>query len=53
MVARISPPSSELSPAFMAFCTAFDRISSKIRSKGAYCAVWRLPVRRRKTSRNR
>ena len=47
------PPISELSPAFMEFCTAFDRMSSSTKSNGAYCPVWRRPVSRRNTSKNR
>src|SRR5258706_13438327 len=45
----MSPPTSELSPPFMEFCTAFDRTRSKTRSNGASCPTCRLPVRRRRT----
>jgi hypothetical protein len=51
--AEISPPMSELSPAFIEFCTALDRISSSTRSNGSYWPICRRPVRRRNTSRNR
>src|SRR3989344_409043 len=53
VLAEISPPTSELSPAFIEFCTAFDRISNRIRSNGSYCPVCRLPDRRMNTSKNR
>ncbi|MNT05920.1 hypothetical protein D3C72_1405650 [compost metagenome] len=52
VVAEMRPPIRELSPAFIEFCTAFDRISNKIRSNGSYCPIWRRPVRRRNTSKN-
>jgi len=49
--AEMRPPTSELSPAFIEFCTALERISSSTRSKGSYCPMLRRPVRRRNTSR--
>ena len=48
--AEIRPPTSELSPAFMLFCTALDSSISKIRSNGSYCPICRRPVRRRNSS---
>ena len=51
VLAETSPPMSGLSPAFIECCTAFYRTRSSTRPKGAYGSVWRLRVRRRKTSK--
>ena len=52
VAAEIKPPTSELSPAFMEFCTEFDRTSKSTRSKGASWPICRLPLIRRRTIRN-
>ncbi|MCY0856970.1 hypothetical protein OMK73_27295 [Cupriavidus sp. D39] len=51
VTARISPAATELSPAFMEFCTALDSTSNNTRSSEVSCPIWRLPESRSSTSR--